>query len=73
MLASTWCEQNCDTSGWDETVNTIIRQLESCNDVKQLRKMYGDIDSIPAEHTRKQELMSLFEVKWDCLINNTPN
>ena len=68
-----WCEQNCDTSGWDETVNTIIRQLESCNDVNQLRKMYGDIDSIPAEHTRKQELMRLFEVKWDYLINNTPN
>lgn len=68
-----WCEQNCDTSGWDETVNTIIRQLESCNDVNQLRKMYGDIDSIPVEHTRKQELIRLFEVKWDYLINNIPN
>lgn len=66
-----WSEHNCDTSGWDEAVNTMIRQLESCNDVEQLRKMYRNIDSIPDEHIRKQELTRLFKVKWDDLTNHT--
>ena len=68
-----WYEHNCDTSSWNETVNTMIRQLESCNDVEQLRKVYREIDSIPAEHTRKQELIRLFEIKWNNIINNIPN
>lgn len=68
-----WAEHSCDTSDWDKTVNTMIRQLESCNDIEQLRKMYVEIDSIPAEHTRKQELMGLFEAKWNYLIENIPN
>ena len=66
-----WSDYNSNTSNWDATVNTMFEQCQKSNNLEQLRQLYRDIDSIPAEHIRKSELIKLFNEKWDFLIDNT--
>lgn len=35
-----------------------------------MRELYWNIDSIPPEHMRKNELVRLFDEKWKYLIGN---
>jgi len=66
-----WSDCNSDTSKWDATVNSMIEQCTKCYDLEQLRQLYNDIDSIPTEHTRRSELIRLFDERWTFLINNS--
>lgn len=63
-----WADDNCDTSNWDDNVNEMIEQCKRCDNLEQLRQLYRDIDSIPSEHMRKNELVKLFNEKWKLLI-----
>lgn len=66
-----WSDCNSDTSNWDATVKSIIKQCNMCDDVEQLRKLYKDIELIPQEHPRKRELIDVFNTKWSVIINSS--
>ena len=66
-----WADNNSDTSKWDEDVNVMIEQIMKSANLDQLRQLYRSIDLIPDEHTKKKNLIELFDKKWKLLINDT--
>ena len=65
-----WADGNSDVSDWDAKVNEMIEQCNNCNDREQLRGLYWEIDSVPPEHSKKKELIELFNERWNMLIEN---
>lgn len=65
-----WADGNSDVSDWDAKVNEMIEQCNNCNDREQLRGLYWGIDSVPPEHSKKKELIELFNERWNMLIEN---
>lgn len=65
-----WADDNSDASAWDDEVNMLIQRCEKCNDADEFRTLYREIDSIPAEHIRKNEMIKIFNDKWSVLVKD---